>query len=118
MKLFLPPAKPAFFTIPILVFATVFIIAGVFYFCLRYLNAPINGLQPGTIFEVESGSALSQVANKLADRGVLLYPELFVTLARLRDAANLIQSGEYELHSGITPAQLLDKMSLNQTCKT
>jgi len=110
MKLFLPSTKPTLFAISVLVFATVFIITGVFYICLRYLNAPINGLQPGAVFEVESGSALSQVANKLADRGILLYPELFVTFARLKDAANSIQSGEYELHSGITPAQLLDKM--------
>ena len=110
MKLFLPQAKRTLFTLRVLVFALGFIVAGVLYFCLRYLNAPINRLQPGTVFEVESGNALSQVANKLADRGVLLYPELFVTLARLRGVANSIQGGEYELHSGITPVQLLDKM--------
>ena len=107
MKLFLPQAKRTLFTLRVLVFALGFIVAGVLYFCLRYLNAPINWLQSGTVFEVESGNALSQVANKLADRGVLLYPGLFVTLARLRGVANSIQGGEYELHSGITPVQLL-----------
>jgi UPF0755 protein len=60
--------------------------------------------------EVMAGSSLSRVAIELAEAGYLPSPTLFKLWARLKGAENSIQTGEYELHSGITPAQLLDKI--------
>ena len=60
--------------------------------------------------EVMAGSSLSRVAIELAEAGYLPSPTLFKLWARLKGDENSIQTGEYELHSGITPAQLLDKI--------
>ena len=65
--------------------------------------------------EVMAGSSLSRVAIELAEAGYLPSPTLFKLWARLKGAENSIQTGEYELHSGITPAQLLDKIVLGES---
>ena len=58
---------------------------------------------------------MSRVAIELAEAGYLPSPTLFKLWARLKGAENSIQTGEYELHSGITPAQLLDKIVLGES---
>ena len=60
--------------------------------------------------EVVAGSSLSRVAMELSKAGYLSSPTLFKLWARLQGAENRIQTGEYELSAGITPAQLLDKI--------
>ena len=60
--------------------------------------------------EVVAGSSLSRVAMELSKAGYLSSPMLFKIWARLQGAENSIQTGEYELSAGITPAQLLDKI--------
>ncbi len=60
--------------------------------------------------EVIAGSSLSRVVVELGEAGYLPNPTLFKLWARLRGAENSIQTGEYELQAGITPAQLLDKI--------
>ena len=60
--------------------------------------------------EVIAGSSLSRVAMELSKAGYLSSPTLFKLWARLQGAENSIQTGEYELSAGITPAQLLDKI--------
>ena len=60
--------------------------------------------------EVVAGSSLSRVAMELSKAGYLSSPTLFKLWARLQGAENSIQTGEYELSAGITPAQLLDKI--------
>ena len=60
--------------------------------------------------EVVAGSSLSRVARELDEAGYLSSPTLFKLWARLQGVENSIQTGEYELQSGITPAQLLDKI--------
>jgi len=60
--------------------------------------------------EVVAGSSLSRVAAELGEAGYLPSPTLFKLWARLQGAQSSIQTGEYELQPGITPAQLLDKI--------
>ena len=67
------------------------------------------GLTPVKI-EVMAGSSLSRVAAELSEAGYLPSPAMFKLWARLQGAENSIQTGEYELQAGITPAQLLDKI--------
>lgn len=68
-----------------------------------------SGLTPVKI-EVMAGSSLTRVAAELSEAGYLPSPAMFKLWARLQGAENSIQTGEYELHAGITPAQLLDKI--------
>ncbi|PCI76507.1 MAG: hypothetical protein COB20_10490 [SAR86 cluster bacterium] len=60
--------------------------------------------------EVVAGSSLSRVARELGEAGYLPSPTLFKLWALLQGAENSIQTGEYELQAGITPAQLLNKI--------
>ena len=94
----------------VIAFATIFCVIGSLLFSYRYLNSPISALQSGVVFEVEAGSSFSKIAGELAQRGYLDYPAFFAGLARLRGVAGSIKSGEYELYTGITPRQLLEKM--------
>ena len=73
---------------------------------IRLLSAD----SPPVKIEVVAGSSLSRVAMELSKAGYLSSPMLFKLWARLQGAENSIQTGEYELSAGITPAQLLDKI--------
>jgi UPF0755 protein len=77
---------------------------------VRVLYTSIPALSGNSIVEVAPGSSLSRVALDLQAQGLLDYPQLFVALARWRGVTNAIQTGEYRLDSGLTPARLLDKM--------
>lgn len=110
MELFTSQIKRPLVLVSIIAFATVFCVLGSLLFSYRYLNSPISALQSDVIFEVAPGSSFSRVASELRQRGYLDYPQLFVGLARLRDVADSIKSGEYELYTGTTPRQLLEKM--------
>ncbi|MFT7471950.1 MAG: UPF0755 protein [Kiritimatiellia bacterium] len=77
---------------------------------ITLLSAEVSsGLTPVKI-EVMAGSSLSRVAMELNEAGYLPSPTLFKLWARIQGAENSIQTGEYELQAGITPAQLLDKI--------
>lgn len=110
MELFISQTRRPFVLGLIIAFVTAFCVIGTLLFSYRYLNSPISAIQSGVIFEVEAGSSFSRVTGELAQKGYLDYPQLFVGLARLRDVADSIKSGEYELYTGITPRQLLEKM--------
>ena len=72
-------------------------------------NESSPGLTPVKI-EVTAGSSLSRVAAELSEAGYLPSPAMFKLWALLQGAENSLQTGEYELQAGITPAQLLDKI--------
>jgi len=77
---------------------------------IALLSSEISPEQTPVKIEVVAGSSLSRVAMELGEAGYLPSPTLFKLWARLRGAENSIQTGEYELQAGITPAQLLDKI--------
>ncbi|HEY5558223.1 MAG TPA: endolytic transglycosylase MltG [Steroidobacteraceae bacterium] len=74
-----------------------------------WLRQPIAGLGQAVIFEVPAGASLTGVADALKVKGVLDDPGAWVRHAKRTGAATRIQTGEYELLPGITPAALLDK---------
>lgn len=75
----------------------------------RFLNAPVTVAADGASFEIQPGSAFAQVSNKLADRGIIEHPDFFRWYARLTGMAEAVHAGEYEIASGTTPKQLLEK---------
>lgn len=68
------------------------------------LNIPGDGLE----FAVKRGTSLGQVADELADRGIIRAHYYLRLLGRERGDANRIKAGEYALTPGLTPATLLD----------
>jgi len=75
-----------------------------------WLHQPIAGLGQAVVFEVPAGSSLTGVADALRARGILDNRGAWVRHARRTGAATRIQTGEYELLPGTTPAALLDKL--------
>ena len=98
------------FTASLTIFAVFFICAFVSYKALFSEIVLLSADSTPVKIEVVAGSSLSRVAMELNKAGYLSNPTLFKLWARFQGTANNIQTGEYELSVGITPAQLLDKI--------
>ncbi len=61
-------------------------------------------------FIVEPGSTLTAVSRLLESRGVLEYPRVWATHARLHGFAHSIRAGEYRIEPGATPASVLKQL--------
>ena len=63
----------------------------------------------GTVFvTVPTGASFREVAELLAEAGVVSDPEAFRLMARVRNATRQIQAGEYEIRTPVAPPDLLD----------
>ncbi len=63
---------------------------------------------------VRPGSSLKSVASELHERGVLEHPKYLVLLARWLGVDAKIKAGEYALHAGLNPEQLLQQLTVGQ----
>lgn len=76
---------------------------------LETLKQPIPLAQP-EVFTVESGTAFSQLAHRLAEEG-LVSESLWLRLyGRLNPEQTRIKAGDYQLEPGMTPLAVLDDM--------
>ena len=69
-------------------------------------------------FEVRAGSSLRHVARDLAAAGIVPGELPLVALARLRALDRTIKAGNYEIASGITLPQLLDRLTQGDVLQT
>ncbi|MBT8145262.1 MAG: endolytic transglycosylase MltG [Gammaproteobacteria bacterium] len=76
----------------------------------QQLNAPLPVFEP-VVFELASGSTLSGVSEQLSRQRLLDHPLVFELWARFTDSAQRLQAGEYEIEPGMTPRQLLEKIT-------
>jgi UPF0755 protein len=60
---------------------------------------------------IESGSSLRMVSRQLAEAGIRFWPWQFTLLARLKGNAADIKAGSYEIEAGVTPLELLRKLT-------
>ncbi len=67
-------------------------------------------------FTVSRGLGMRQAANVIAAAGVDVNPALLSGLARITGRATSIKAGSYEVHRGITPWQIVLKLS-TATCR-
>jgi UPF0755 protein len=63
----------------------------------------------GTVF-FSKGSSLAQIASLLEEKGIVRNARTFRWFARWKGKANRLQAGEYQFDTGVTPAQVLDKL--------
>ena len=68
--------------------------------------------------EVRAGASLRQVARDLAAAGVVRFELPLVALARYRGVDRAIKAGNYELASGITLPELLDRLTQGDALQT
>jgi UPF0755 protein len=86
---------------------------GVFWIGLKSLDEPLRLAAP-LRFKVATGARFAHVAADLASRGVIAQPHAWVLYARWKGLASGIKAGEYEIETGTTPRELLDKMVSGQ----
>jgi len=94
------------------VLAAVVAIAG--FMALRWTNQYLSTPLPVTervTFVVEKGSSLKAVARSLQAEGIIEHPQVWAWHARRLGVETSIHAGEYEIHPGTTPAQLLDRLA-------
>lgn len=75
----------------------------------QHVNSPMPLTEP-LEFIVEPGSTLTAVARLLEARGVLEYPRVWTTHARMHGHAQSIRAGEYRIEPGATPASVLEQL--------
>jgi len=68
---------------------------------------------PGPLAEsavvlLESGSAVSTIAEDLEDAGVIEHPELFIAAVRIKGVQGKIKAGEYEIPAGASVMDVID----------
>lgn len=76
-----------------------------------YANAPLGLAKPVVDFTVRPGFTMRQAAAEIAAAGVDVDPRLLYWLARLSGKGELILAGSYEVHGGVTPWELILKLS-------
>lgn len=95
--------------------AAVCLVAAAAWFGLRWLderrmNTPIAALDAPRTFVIAPGTPLGGVVRTLDQAGLLEHPGSFRRSARRQGLAARLKAGEYELHPGATPAQLLQML--------
>jgi len=76
-----------------------------------WLERPLPLPKSPYSFEVKAGSSLRHVARDLAAAGIVPGEWPLVALARLRGSDRTIKAGNYEIASGVTLPQLLDRLT-------
>lgn len=74
-------------------------------------SSPIRLTSTPLEFHVASGSGLRSTARQIAEAGAEVDPWLLVLLGRGLRVESAIKAGSYEISQGITPLQLLEKLT-------
>lgn len=74
------------------------------------LNRPLGVAPPGQIVDIPPGTAFSQVSHLLHEKRLLGQEWFFRALGRVQQLDRKIIPGEYELHAGMRPTELLAKL--------
>lgn len=78
----------------------------------QWLQTPLQ-LSDDHVLMINPGDNLTKVSQKLAEDGVLKWPEMWVLYAKLTERTQ-IKTGEYQLQASMTPDQLLDLLQSDQ----
>jgi UPF0755 protein len=84
--------------------------AGTLLLTHRFLNQPMNLPSAGHLLEVQPGTSLRTLSNRLGAQGVLGYPWILTSYGRLTGMAAELKAGEYEIPAGTTPLALLQQL--------
>lgn len=86
-------------------------VAGVGYW---WATKPISLRTSPVDFRIPPGSSLRSAATQMAEAGVNVPPDLLVLLAKAARAETGIKAGSYSVSAGVTPWELLGKLTRGQ----
>ncbi len=78
------------------------------------LNEPLSTSDPTQIITISPGASFAEVAHILFERELVSSEEFFRLLGRVQQVDRNIIPGEYELHAGLRPTQILTKIVSGQ----
>lgn len=80
------------------------------YEAWTFLKTPPATPGQETTFDVEPGSSVRRVAERLEERGLITDARKFLLLARYKQWDSRLQAGRFALHTGWLPEQVLDTL--------
>ena len=86
------------------------VVIAVFLVINWHMDTPMQVGEDEFVFTVPSGSSLTLVSRSLAEKGLLKWPDVLVAWSRVTGQST-IRAGEYRLHSGDTPRDLLNMLT-------
>ena len=78
---------------------------------MSFMTSPASRSKQRVLFEVSSGESLSQVAHKLYKKKLITGIAKFKIVARMAGVSTKMKAGEYELHTQMSPTQILQVLS-------
>ena len=76
----------------------------------RAVALPSQATEVHHVVEVLEGASFREVANLLAQKGLIVSPFWFRLLGKVQDAERKIKPGEYDLHTAMRPAEILNAL--------
>ncbi len=73
----------------------------------QFISTPIDVDNKPLDFVIKSGWGLNKIANELSYQGIVSDADYFALMARLSDQGNEVHKGEYTLHPGMQPIEVL-----------
>jgi len=86
------------------------VVIAVFLVINWHMDTPMQVGEDEFVFTVPSGSSLTLLSRSLAEKGLLKWPDVLVAWSRVTGQST-IRAGEYRLHSGDTPRDLLNMLT-------
>jgi len=90
-------------------------VAGVVYYQVHFARSPIQrsagGAPVEVVFEVQAGESTAEIAQHLADQGLIRSASLFQVWARIRRMDGRLEAGRYTLRSDMTMDQILEQLT-------
>jgi UPF0755 protein len=76
----------------------------------RALDLPVRETEIHHVVDVPEGASFKEVANLLAQKGLVISPFWFRLLGKFQDAERKLKPGEYDLHTAMRPAEILNTL--------
>ncbi len=76
----------------------------------RALDMPRQATEVHHVVDVPEGASFKEVAHLLAKKDLIVSPFWFRLLGKVQDAERKIQPGEYDLHTAMRPAEILNAL--------
>jgi UPF0755 protein len=91
------------------ILAAILVVAILVYQLLRFQHGSVTLPQQPTVFLIRSGSNIKSIAQDLTMQKIINDPWLFILLAKVKGVETRVRAGEYQIETGMTADDLLEK---------
>lgn len=100
--------KKFLFLCTILFFVIIVGAAVLFYNIYTFANSPAQAYEENVIIEIPKGTSFKTVAAMLVDNNIINSEWKFNILSKLEEFDKNVRAGEFELHTAMTPRQVME----------